>query len=84
MSQTPRLAFSILNGRTVYDNGVVRIWECSNCKWWRAWEQEKCNVCGASRDGNLREREGAVSVLTVRRLADRARSRPGQDGGDRQ
>jgi len=45
-------AFTFLNGRMVYDNGLVRIWRCPYCKWWREWEDGRCKVCGAQRDGS--------------------------------
>ncbi|HUI56658.1 MAG TPA: hypothetical protein VLY04_16900 [Bryobacteraceae bacterium] len=52
MSDMATETFTSLNGRTVYDNGVVRIWECPDCKWWRRWEDARCSVCGSLRDGD--------------------------------
>jgi len=43
--------FTKVNGREVFDNGMVRIWRCTNCKSWRDWERERCQCCGESRDG---------------------------------
>src|SRR5215467_8766391 len=42
--------FSSSNGRTIFDNGVVRIWQCPYCKWWRPWQDERCSACGAPRE----------------------------------
>src|SRR5215831_13167374 len=42
--------FSSSNGRTIFDNGVVRIWQCPYCKWWRPWHDERCSACGALRE----------------------------------
>jgi hypothetical protein len=45
--------FNIVNGREVFDNGVVRLWRCASCKWWLNWVEEKCSACGAPRDHNV-------------------------------
>ncbi len=54
--------FSVADGRTIFDNGVARIWQCPNCKWWRQWQDERCSGCGAPRDGGVeRNRMAATS-----------------------
>jgi hypothetical protein len=42
--------FSLVNGREVFDNGIIKRWRCPECKWWCEWDNEKCCGCGALRD----------------------------------
>jgi hypothetical protein len=42
--------FTSSNGRTVFDNGVVKIWLCPYCMWWCGWQDERCSGCGAPRE----------------------------------
>jgi len=55
MPDTTNEAFTLLNGRTVYDNGAVRIWRCPHCTWWCRWQDAQCSVCGATRDGDAQQ-----------------------------
>lgn len=43
-------SFSVLNGREVFDNGVLKRWRCPVCAWWRDWAEERCCGCGLTRD----------------------------------
>src|SRR5215831_1039405 len=45
--------FTSSSGRTIFDNGIVRIWQCPDCKWWRPWQDERCSACGALREISL-------------------------------
>jgi len=54
--------FREVNGRTVFDNGVVRIWRCPHCELWVEWEEDRCHVCGVSREADPKERGEAGSA----------------------
>ena len=44
--------FRTENGRTVFDNGQVRLWRCPICEWWRDWCLDRCCTCGTLRDSD--------------------------------
>jgi hypothetical protein len=62
--------FSSANGRTVFDNGVVKIWQCPNCNWWRQWQDEHCTCCGAPRE--VLAGKGGMPPQTWHALSERA------------
>lgn len=47
---SPRVSFSTLNGREVFQNGERKRWRCPVCAWWRDWSDQRCCGCGLSRD----------------------------------
>lgn len=42
--------FSEVNGREVFDNGIVRQWRYPECECWQDWQYERCRGCGTPRD----------------------------------
>ena len=37
-----RHAFSVVNGRTVYDGPETKLWRCPSCVCWMRWEAVQC------------------------------------------